>query len=137
MPHTAKALVVTCMDFRFHEAIFDHLKEQGLTKQYDLYSIAGSQKTFLDEATQATALKQVELSQKLHAITDVVLIAHWDCGAYGGSTSFASAEAQKMQYQADLNAAKGIILEKHADLQVQTILAHINDNEEISFETIA
>lgn len=136
MSHQAKALVVTCMDFRFHEEIFNHLKEKDCVGQYDLYSIAGSQKTFLEEATQAIALKQVELSHKLHATTKVVLMAHWDCGAYGGSTAFESAEAEKTQYLTDLHAAKEIINKQFPDLEVKTVLLHIDDAEAITFEAI-
>ena len=136
MPHTCKALFVTCMDFRFHKAIVNFAKEQGLEGQYDLYSIAGTQKTFLDEATRATAIKQVELSQKLHGMTDVYLIAHWDCGAYGGSAAFESDEKQRNQYLEDLEKAKKII-EQHFDgITIHKYLANLDADENISFEKI-
>lgn len=136
MSHTCKALLVTCMDFRFHHAIVNFAKEQDLEGQYDLYSIAGTQKTFLDEATHATAIKQVELSQKLHGMTDVYLIAHWDCGAYGGNKSFDSDEEQRNQYLDDLEKAKQIIEEHFEEIKVHKYLANLDEQENISFEKI-
>jgi len=136
MLHTCKALLVTCMDFRFHKAIADFAKHQGLEGQYDLYSIAGTQKTFLDEDTHATAIKQVELSQKLHQMTDVYLIAHWDCGAYCGSKSFESDDVQRNQYIEDLDKAKKVIQEHFNDIRVYKYLANLDDDENITFEKI-
>jgi len=136
MVHTCKALLVTCMDFRFHKAIVEFAKEQGLEGQYDLYSIAGTQKTFLDEATHATAIRQVELSQQLHAMTDVYLIAHWDCGAYGGSKSFESDEKQRQTYLEDLDKAKKTIEEHFDGITVHKYLANLNEEGNVSFEKV-
>lgn len=136
MSHKCKALIVTCMDFRFQSALVYFAKKLGLEKNYDLFSIAGTQKTFIDQETQAVALKQVELSQKLHGMTDVYLIAHWDCGAYGGSKAFESDEKQKTQYINDLDAAKKIILDKFSTVKVHKFLAHL-DGEKISYEKIS
>ncbi|MFZ5365607.1 MAG: carbonic anhydrase [Patescibacteria group bacterium] len=136
MTHTCKALLVTCMDFRFQQAVFEFAKAQGLSGQYDLYSIAGAQKTFLAEATQATALKQVELSRKLHGMTNVYLIAHWDCGAYGGSQTFETPDKQRQTYLDDLDKAKNMILKHFREIQVRKYLANIDEDENIRFEAI-
>jgi carbonic anhydrase len=135
MAHTCKALIVTCMDFRFQSALVNFAKEQGLENSYDLFSIAGTQQTFINSETQFVALKQVELSQKLHGMTEVYLIAHWDCGAYGGSKAFESVEKQKAQYEGDLEVAKKIIIEKFPTVIVHKFLAHL-DGDKISYEKI-
>lgn len=137
MVHECKALLVVCMDFRFQKAIGEFAEDQGLQKQYDLFSIAGTQKSFLDESTRKIALKQVELSQKLHRSTDVYLIAHKDCGAYGGSRAFESAEAERSRYLGDLQKAKEIIHENFENLTVHKYLADLDKQENISFEKIA
>ena len=136
MPHVCKALIVTCIDFRFQSALVNFAKEQGLENSYDLFSIAGTQKIFLDKETQAIALKQVELSQKLHGMTEVYLIAHWDCGAYGGSSAFASAIKQKEQYINDLVSAQKVILEKFPNLTIHKYLANLADPGDITFKKI-
>jgi carbonic anhydrase len=136
MGHTCSALIVTCMDFRFQKQIFEFLQGLGLTGQYDLYSSAGSQKNFLDYATRENALKQVELSSKLHGISSVYLFAHWDCGGYGGSKAFSSDQEQKQRYQDDLNQAKALIKEKFPLLNVHTYLAHLDEKGEVSFEEL-
>lgn len=40
----------------------------------------------------------VEVSIGLHGIRRVVLCNHWNCGAYGGSRAFASAEEERAQH---------------------------------------
>jgi carbonic anhydrase len=132
MSHTCRALVVTCMDFRFQSSFRDFLVEQGLENDYDLYSIAGTQKTFIDEETRAIALKQVELSIKLHGMTDVYLIAHWDCGAYGGNAALGGGEAETQKYEEDLERARVIINEKFPEVNVHKYLA-MKDNEKVEF----
>ncbi len=133
MSHNCQALVVCCMDFRFQTAVRNFLLEQGLENNYDLFSIAGTQKTFLDEETQATALKQVELSQKLHGMSEVYLIAHWDCGAYGGNQILGGGEEEKNKYQSDLQSAAAKILSSFPKLTVHRYIALINE-EKIEFE---
>ena len=128
MSHTCKALVVTCMDFRFQTAIRKFLKAQGLIDSYDLFSVAGTQKTFLNPETQATALKQVELSAKLHGMTDVYLIAHWDCGAYGGNATLGGGESEKNKYIQDLASAEAIIKKHFPNLKVRKYLARFGSN---------
>jgi len=131
MSHTCKALIVTCMDFRFQSAFRKFAEDNGLRDNYDLYSIAGTQKTFIDEETRATALKQVELSQKLHGMTDVYLIAHWDCGAYGGNAALGGGEEEKQRYYDDTQKAKEIINEKFPDVIVHKVLA-MKEGDEIT-----
>jgi len=136
MAHKCKAILVVCMDFRFQKAIGEFAEDQSLQGKYDLFSIAGTQKSFLDALTRKIALKQIELSKNLHGTSDVYLIAHWDCGAYGGSKAFESAEAERNRYIGDLQKAKEIINENFASLTVHKYLANLDVKGNISFERI-
>ena len=81
----AKALLLTCMDFRFFGLIAEFMKESGLEGKYDHVILAGAalgavvrgkkhwHKTFFDH---------LELAEKLHKIKAVVVLEHRDCGAY-------------------------------------------------------
>jgi carbonic anhydrase len=135
MSHSCKALFVSCIDFRFQSAVVKFAADQGLTGSYDLFSIAGTQKNFLNPETQAIALRQVELSQKLHGITQVYLVAHKDCGAYGGSAAFADSNAEDQTYFNDLEQAKKIINEKFPDLLVKKFLA-VLENDLIRMDAV-
>ncbi|MBT7348216.1 hypothetical protein HN858_00920 [Candidatus Falkowbacteria bacterium] len=124
------------MDFRFHKAICCWVNENGLTKDYDLVSIAGAQKALLDEDTRATVLKQIELSVKLHGINTVIFMAHQDCGAYGGSDSFDDDESEKAKYDEDMTTAEEIVKKKYPDIAVRKMLVVFNEDEEIEIKEL-
>lgn len=136
MSHNCKALLVVCMDFRLQAACHDFAKEHDLVDNYDLFSVAGTQKSFLEQETKEVALKQVELSHDLHSMTDVYLISHWDCGAYGGSGAFKDDDDQRNTYLTDMQSAKEVILEKYPDITVHKYLANWDAEEKIFFEKI-
>lgn len=134
--HKCQAIFVVCMDFRLQSAYLDFAKKNHLQDNYDLFSVAGTQKVFIEENTRQNALKQIKLSNQLHGMTDVYLIAHWDCGAYGGNNAFANDQEQRQTYLEDLQKAKQIILEKFPHLTVHKYLADWNQDKKIMFEKI-
>lgn len=140
MSHTCKALVIHCMDFRFHTAIRDYLLSLHLEDAYDVVSLAGASKGLAQHADEEQILlKQVALSSQLHKISDVFLIHHMDCGAYGGHTAFANIEDEKKKQVEDLSASKKEIQIAHPTLTIHSILAHINEKDSsntIRFEEI-
>ena len=88
---------------------------------------------FLDNDTQPTALKQLEISSRLHGIKRVILVAHQDCGAYGGSKAFASIDDEFKRYNDDLNTTETLIKEKYPTLEVKKFIATFDDVGEIKF----
>lgn len=84
------------MDFRFGEAIKNWLKEKGLLNNCDIVSLTGASKGLVSPKNPAEPeiiLRQIEISSNLHKISQVILMNHTDCGAYGGRDAFASGEA--------------------------------------------
>ena len=127
------------MDFRFGEAIKSWLAENHLLNDCDLVSLAGASKGLVSPKNQAEPeiiLRQIEISTSLHHITQVILMNHTDCGAYGGRDAFESTEAEHNQHVLDMKKAKAVILEKFPDLQVKIVLAKINPLGQIGFEEI-
>lgn len=98
-----KAIVATCIDFRFQKAINQWLVNQGLEGDFDRLAAAGATKDpdFLRE--------QLTLSQKLHKITTVYLLSHEDCGAFNHD-----AQAAKDS----LNAAEKMMAGEFSELKV-------------------
>ncbi len=138
MTHTAKALVLHCIDFRFvHEtALF--LRSLGLAEQYDDVGAAGAAKNLVDPYDAKDPefiLRQVEIAKKLHHISQVVVINHLDCGAYGKGT-FASASEERERHLRDLKAAKNVIEKRFDGLAVVTVLARIDEHGKIGFEKV-
>ena len=118
--HICRTLVIACMDFRFHSWLRNLLVDCGLKNNYDMFVAAGSQKNFLDPETRDFALRQVDLSVNLHLIKEVFIFAHLDCGAYGGSGSFASQEQEIEQYETDLAKVRKMLKERHPHLVIRT-----------------
>lgn len=89
-------------------------------KTYDLVGFAGSTKSL------PTIMKQVKISKSLHLISQVVLIHHEECGAYG-------AESTPKRHAEDLNKAKKRILRLYPDLQIDLYYLHLDGK----FEKVA
>ena len=141
MSHHCQTLVIHCMDFRFHSAIRDWLVSLGLKDQYDLVSLAGATKGLVekDAASTEIIIKQIDISQRLHGISEVYIMHHLDCGAYGGHKAFDSIQAEHDKQVADMATSKKIITDKFPQLQVKNILARIQEKDgehSIDFEMI-
>jgi carbonic anhydrase len=103
MSHHCQAIVVCCIDFRFQKFIRQWTDENLKGKTFDLVGYAGSTKD-LD-----TILGQIDISVSLHHISQVVLIHHEECGAYG-------VESSLEKHTADLLKAKSAILSRYPHL---------------------
>lgn len=120
MSHIARALVLVCMDFRFQKAFRNFLVDQGLDNQYDLISVAGAAKVIANPTNQfekENFEKQLSLSISLHKISEVFLINHQDCGAYGSELAKDPKREQEV-HEIDLKKARQIILQKYPQLKV-------------------
>lgn len=111
--HTCDAFVVACIDFRFQKYIKDWLGENFQNKTYDYVGFAGSTKN-LD-----IIMGQLDISIRLHHISQVVLIHHEECGAYG-------MESTHDRHAKDLRIAKKTILEKYPNLKVNLYYLHLD-----------
>jgi carbonic anhydrase len=82
---TAKALVLSCIDFRILEAERYFLSLQNLGNQYDLTALAGASLALTGIPHQADAdafWDQLDLSYRLHHIQKMIILDHQDCGAF-------------------------------------------------------
>ena len=110
-PHHCKHLVITCIDFRFQEAINKYCL--NLTdEKYDRISIAGAIKD------QDYLLRQISISHKLHHISKVHILIHKDCGAY-------SDQGEVVQLQ-DLTNVKEKIRSIYPDLEIFSSMINID-----------
>ena len=135
MGHTCNNIFIRCMDYRFQDEMDGWAKAQGLENDYDLVVLAGAQKSILDYDTSATDMKQVELSKKLHESNTVILMAHQDCGAYGGSAAFENWEQEREKYIADLNAAEEKIVDRFPGTKFRKLILTF-DGDVVSFEEV-
>lgn len=139
MSHTCTSLVVHCMDFRFEKALFDYLDAQHFLGDADIVGWAGAGKAFLDPETQSFALKQVELSHKLHGMCNIHVIQHRDCGGYGGSKIFENRDAEFAFHVDEVKKIRALIQQKFPDVSftVTGYFAEMSeDGTSISFKQL-
>jgi len=79
-----EAMVLSCMDPRFQEKVFNYLKSKKLSGKYSSFTIAGAaigvtHKKF--RKWHCTFWENLETSIKLHNIKKLIVINHMDCGA--------------------------------------------------------
>lgn len=104
--YKADACVIWCFDDRF-SGLLEKFKKGMRFKKIDLLKIAGGAKIFATpevEWEEKYLLDQINKSIKLHNARKVVLMAHSECGAYGGH--FKNDAAEKKFYSAELRKAK-------------------------------
>lgn len=116
--HTAWAIVITCIDYRFQEYIHNWLAEHFQPKTYDRGAFAGAAKS-LD-----TILSQIEIAVRLHHIQKAVIINHEDCGAYGE-------EGHIDHHVKDLKQVATRIKQQFPKLAVETYYLHLDGTFEL------
>lgn len=137
MSHACNSLVLHCIDFRFGTAIKQFLETERHLGDCDIVSLAGAAKNIVNPASPSDAefaLRQIDISKRLHNINNVILINHTDCGAYGGRSAFASREEEDTKHATDLAEAKKIILDRFPGLEVTTLIAQIEPDSTIHIE---
>ena len=109
--HNCDALVLMCMDFRFRDWVPGKVADQLGLGSYDLVSYAGGALLLGsdDSAEREVLLSQIKLSSRLHGIEAAVLVDHEDCGAYGGSSAFASSEEEFECHRVKMEKARAAI----------------------------
>lgn len=122
--HKAKAVIVSCMDFRFQKYVFKWLEENNLLGSTDIISIAGASRnltTPTDEASKEFILKQIELSVSLHNPDTIYILDHQDCGGYALDGTIPANLEESIDYEHH----------KKFSVTVKSLLSLIYPNKEI------
>lgn len=107
-------LVISCIDFRIQPVISAWLHDTFPHATYDYASFAGSVKEL------SFAEKQIEISESLHKIKQLILIEHEDCGAYGHVEN-----ARELQ-MSDLRKAKKRLQSLYPQLEIRPFYLHVS-----------
>ncbi len=124
--YRADAAVVWCFDDRFTLAVEKFLKRTGIARA-DSVRVAGGAKSLAspnNESERTFVLDQLRLSRQLHATERVILIAHRDCGTYGGLARFnGDANAETQHHMVELGRAAGAIRTAFPGITVEGFFA--------------
>lgn len=128
----AKALVLSCIDFRFDFRFVNFSKGEYMDN-YDKFSLAGAslgynQNTFPE--WRETCNKHIELAKQLHDIDEVIVLDHMDCGAYRilYDNPTLSRQEEYELHKKNLNKFKAMINEKFPLLKVTTLLMDVDES---------
>lgn len=129
--HKAKAIVITCIDFRLRDDAVLFLNSINLNNNYDEFILAGASLGYnqtLFSAWTETLDKHIELSEQLHEITDVIVIDHMNCGAYKIFYNLASIDraTEIAMHKANFITFTQTINGKYPSLKVSTYLMDLD-----------
>jgi hypothetical protein len=116
---------VWCFDDRFSDLLGEFSKE---FKNFDLIKIAGGAKALAgdDSSERDFVLDQIKTSVRLHGTKSIVLMLHRDCGAYGGSKSFADEDSEKIHFESQLANAKNFLTSEISDVPIDIYFAEFD-----------
>jgi len=130
--HEAKALVLSCIDFRFLAAERYFLALQNLGNQYDWTALSGASLAlagFPSGADTQAFWDQLDLSYKIHHIKKVIILDHQDCQAYASKFNpdlSKDPERELQVHREYLNQAFWAIRERYPDLNIELYFLNLN-----------
>lgn len=134
--HKAKAVVVSCIDFRFQDVVQKLLQSENLLGGYDLISIAGGSRDFVQpvvEDDKNYVWKELNISLQLHDPEVIVVIDHQDCGGYaqdGTIPSGLSVDEDCEKHVSFLKKLKVELDQKYPDKKKKFIFAKLDGSVE-------
>jgi hypothetical protein len=134
--HHVPTAAIYCLDPRFRTQHEQFISNELGFKDFDQYVFPGGPKVLADEMKRDIFLDAIQnVSVSLHHIEKIILIAHRDCGAYGGSAAFSNPEAEKAAQAKDLQIARDILLKRFPEIIVSMFYAEII-GENVEFNPI-
>ncbi len=141
MSHKCKNLLIRCMDFRLRDELMKWVEESSLFRGgFDVVSLGGASKSLADGSPEIRDffLRQAGASIGLHGAERVIILHHSDCGAYAEDHDFVSKLDEKTRQIEDMKKARGIIKDKHPDVEVVLVWGDLQDEhgDKIEFEVV-
>ncbi len=107
-------MVLSCIDPRFQNLIYNHLKKKKLIGKYSAFTIAGAAVGVTHNKFKqwhTTFYDNLATSVKLHKIEKLIVINHKDCGAVkivNGKKKFTPVNEKKIHQESFLKIKKQI-----------------------------
>lgn len=121
-----EAMVLSCIDPRFHEPVRNHLSGRKLTGQYSQFVVAGASIGVVAPAFKdwhKTFWDNLGASIQLHSIDKVIVINHRDCGAAKiayGEAAVANPDVETETHRKALAEFRRQLKERHPKLGAET-----------------
>jgi hypothetical protein len=121
-------LLLSCMDLRLLDETVAFMDSLGLTNRYDHIILAGASLGVLFDGMPhwgQTFWDHLELARELHAIEEVYILEHRQCGAYAkllGQTFEGDPHDETRAHAEVASRLKALIQARHPDLGVRSFL---------------
>jgi len=126
--HHCKAVLLTCIDFRFWREVVDFTETELQIQDFDFPSLPGAAKAINESINSDITSQCISVPCDLHHAERIIMVNHADCGAYGGSVKFdGDIEAEQKFHENELQKSKEKILEKYPNKEVILIYAKLVD----------
>ena len=140
----AKALMLSCMDYRLVDDLVAMMDHNGLQDDYDHVVLAGASLGAVHEkfaGWQQTFWQHLDLARQLHGVEQVIVVDHRDCGAYRLALGDAAVDTTEKETQMHALAIGEFALrvkDRHPDLTVRGYLMALDGTaEEIALDGAA
>ena len=124
----AKALLLSCIDYRLLDSVDSYMKQHGLEHAYDHTILAGAALgVLLDQKPDwaHTFWEHVDIAKQLHGIQEVIVIDHRHCGAFKvflGPDSIKDPATETATHQRILRTFAAQLKARHPDLAAELYL---------------
>lgn len=128
----AKALMLSCMDYRLDDDVVHFMNTMGLNGAYDHVVLAGASLGVVADALKdwhKTFWDELDLAVRLHGITQVIVVDHRDCGAYKlvvGEDKVATPELELAAHTQVINDFAAAVKDRFPELDVSGYLMALN-----------
>jgi len=132
----AKALMLSCMDYRLVDDLVTFMNGKGLKDDYDHVVLAGASLGVVSDKFadwHKTFWEHLDVAIKLHHVEEVVVIDHRDCGAYKlalGEDAVSTPAKETEAHTRTLADFARQVREHHPDLKVEAYLMSLNGHTE-------
>lgn len=133
--HTAKAFVISCMDFRLLDDIVLFLNDKGYHNNYDQFIIAGSSLGFNQEkhpSWRQSCEMHLDIAKQLHQVREIICIDHLACGAYRMLYPWLNLEEEREYHIKNLKRFEITMKEKYPEMKISLYIMDLDgDCEQI------
>ena len=132
----AKALMLSCMDYRLVDDLVTMMEGMGLHDNYDHVVLAGASLGVINDKFadwHETVWQHLDVALKLHHIEEVIVIDHRDCGAYKlalGEAAMATPEQETEMHRLAINEFALRVKARHPELSVEGYLMALDGTAE-------
>lgn len=132
----AKALMLSCMDYRLVDDFVRFMDAHDLHDAYDHVVLAGASLGAISDrfaAWHGTFWAHLDVAIQLHQVEEVIVLDHRDCGAYKlalGAEAVDTPEKEMQVHSETMRAFAAAVREKHPTLAVRGWLMALDGSTE-------